>query len=132
MFKKLTRLKLLCDKKRDHVIIVMNIGFVTIGAKEYFIVEIVSDELGDAPETQIRISLSLNTMTGFGSYSTMQLDATLFNPSMTVLDDSGSTHNFIHQRLVPMNTLQQHPGDFGGQWRPGTHHWYMFASYVPC
>ncbi|CAH9096328.1 unnamed protein product [Cuscuta epithymum] len=71
--------------------------------KRLFFVEIVEDdqlEEDHTSQTAIEPTLSLHAMTGFGSSSTMQIHATLQNRPIIILVDSGSTHNFVHERLA--------------------------------
>ena len=55
---------------------------------------------------------SINAIKGQGQFSTMRIAGTLKMQPITILVDTGSTHNVVHSRLVKcLNLLaQSHPG----------------------
>ena len=53
--------------------------------------------------------ISLHALTGWSPYKTMQVKATIKSHELIVLIDSGSTHNFISERIANILQLPVQP-----------------------
>lgn len=72
--------------------------------RQLYIIEL-ADE--DEPSVEVHIDaeseepqISIHALTGIPSYSTMQITGTMGTRTLHILVDSGSTHNFIDEKLV--------------------------------
>lgn len=50
--------------------------------------------------------ISIHALTGIHSYSTMQITSSVGTRSLHILKDSGSTHNFLDEKLAKNCSVQ--------------------------
>ncbi|KAH9680855.1 hypothetical protein KPL71_026714 [Citrus sinensis] len=83
--------------------------------KKLFLIEAEEgDELEEHKEekddTQETPAISLHALAGVQSPQTMRLQSSIGKASLTILIDSGSTHNFLHHKFVKIAGLKPEPG----------------------
>ncbi|KDO56003.1 hypothetical protein CISIN_1g039109mg [Citrus sinensis] len=83
--------------------------------KKLFLIEA---EEGDEPKehekekdvTQETPAISLHALARVQSPQTMRLQSSISKASLTILIDSGSTHNFLHHKFAKITGLKSEPG----------------------